>query len=159
LFYRLSVVNLRVPSLRERRSDVTLLINHFLERSNRETGKTVGIAKVARQLLEEYDWPGNVRELQNTIEALVVLCQGHEVTPRDLPKHILKNTRATAPDATGDASITDVDRMTIADLERWAILRKLDKVKTRAEAARQLGISRRNLYRRLKEYGVMTDED
>ncbi|NLF40420.1 sigma-54-dependent Fis family transcriptional regulator [bacterium] len=158
LYYRLSVVNLRIPPLRERRSDVALLIAHFLERFNRETGRTIAISKVARQLLEQYDWPGNVRELQNTIEALVVLCQGREVTPRDLPKHILSNTRSPVADQPA-VEMPDIDGMTLANLEKWAILRKLDRVKTRSDVARQLGISRRNLYRRLKEYGVIRHDE
>jgi len=154
LFYRLNVVNINVPPLRERRGDIARLVTHFLAKSNRETGKTVAIARIAREILEGYDWPGNVRELQNTIEALVVLCQGHEVTPRDLPPIILGPERS-AQLAPASGALPEFDRMTLADLEKWLILRKLATTKTRSDVARQLGISRRNLYRRLKEYGVM----
>jgi DNA-binding NtrC family response regulator len=151
LYYRLNVVTIKVPPLRERGRDLALLIDHFLEKANRETGKQVSLSKVARALLESYDWPGNVRELQNTLEALVVLCAGHEVTPRDLPAQIV----GTAPAATVPPDeLPDFDNATLAEIERWMILRRLQHVKQRAEVARQLGISRRNLYRRLKEYGV-----
>jgi DNA-binding NtrC family response regulator len=154
LYYRLNVVSLKVPPLRKRRNDIGLLIHHFLEKFNKETGKKVSISKVAEEILESYDWPGNVRELQNTVEALVVLCEGHEVTPRDLPVHILgKAEAAGTPPA--DTGYPDFDAMTLQEMEKWLILRKLDQIKTRSEAAKQLGISRRNLYRRLKEYGVM----
>jgi DNA-binding NtrC family response regulator len=148
------VVSLKVPPLRKRRNDIALLVHHFLEKFNKETGKKVTIAKVAEEILESYDWPGNVRELQNTVEALVVLCEGHEVTPRDLPGHILGQTEAVSAPA-ADTGYPDFDSMTLQEMEKWLILRKLGQIKTRSEAAKQLGISRRNLYRRLKEYGVM----
>jgi len=154
LYYRLNVVTLHVPPLRKRRKDIQLLIDHFLERFNRETGKKITITMVAREILESYDWPGNVRELQNTIEALVVLCEGHEVTPRDLPPHILGKVEIAAEGLSGE-DLPDFDSMTLQEAEKWLILRKLETVKTRSDVAKQLGISRRNLYRRLKEYNVM----
>jgi DNA-binding NtrC family response regulator len=155
LYYRLNVVTIHVPPLRERASDVALLIDHFLDKVNRETGKRVTIAPVARQLLESYAWPGNVRELQNTIEALVVLCDGHEVTPRALPAQIVGGGKPAAAGVAPE-DLPDFDHVTLAELERWLILRTLPRVKARTDVARQLGISRRNLYRRLKEYGVMS---
>ncbi len=154
LYYRLDVVNLKVPPLRDRPEDISLLISHFLDVYNRETGKDVVISGVAREILESYEWPGNVRELQNAVESLVVLCQGHEVTPRDLPAHILAGTRKQPVAAAGE-SMPDFDSMTLAELEKWLILRKNRTAGTRADAAEQLGISRRSLYRKLKEYGVM----
>ena len=157
LYYRLNVVTLAVPPLRERQDDVALLIDHFLKEFNTEMGKRVVIAGVARQILEKYAWPGNVRELQNTVEALVVLCHGHEVTPRDLPPHIVG--RKPAAPAASALEAPDAENWTLAELEKWAILRKVQKSKTRSEAARQLGISRRNLYRRLKDYGVLPADE
>jgi len=153
LYYRLNVVSIKVPPLRARSGDVGRLIDHFLDKVNRETGKRVTISQVARQLLESYAWPGNVRELQNTIEALVVLCDGHEVTPRALPAQIVGGAKPPAANVAPD-DLPDFDQANLADVERWLILRTLQRVKTRAEVARQLGISRRNLYRRLKDYGV-----
>lgn len=156
LYYRLNVVHLKVPPLRERRGDIPQLIAHFLARANGETGKRVTINRMASALLESYAWPGNVRELENTIEALVVLCEGHEVTPRDLPAHIVggkREKRAVA--AAAPADMPDFDNMTLEQVERWMILRTLERLKSRTETARALGISRRNLYRRLKAYGVM----
>jgi len=154
LFYRLNVVNLNVPPLRERRGDIKLLIAHFLNSFNKEIGKKVSISKLANEILENYNWPGNVRELQNTIESIVVLCHGHEVTPRDLPAHIL--APATKEDITRQPAkdFPDMDSLTIEEMEKLLILRKLKKIKNRSEVARQLGISRRNLYRKMKEYGV-----
>ena len=154
LYYRLNVVSLKVPPLRARPEDIKLLIKHFLEKFNRETGKNIIVSPFAEEILESYAWPGNVRELQNTVESLVVLCQGHEITPRDLPQHILGATNKKITKAT-DEEYPDFDNMTLPEIEKWMILRKLEKVKTKSDVAKQLGISRRNLYRRLNEYGVM----
>ncbi len=155
LYYRLNVVSINIPPLRARSDDIARLIDHFLDKVNGETGKRVTISHAARQLLESYTWPGNVRELQNTIEALVVLCDGHEVTPRALPAQIVGGAKAPAASPAPD-DLPDFDQVNLADVERWLILRTLQRVKTRAEVARQLGISRRNLYRRLKDYGVLS---
>jgi DNA-binding NtrC family response regulator len=155
LYYRLNVVNIKIPPLRARTDDVARLIDHFLDKVNHETGKRVTISHAARQLLESYRWPGNVRELQNTIEALVVLCDGHDVTPRALPAQIVGGATPAAPGPAPD-DLPDFDQVNLADVERWLILRTLQRVKTRADVARQLGISRRNLYRRLKDYGVLS---
>jgi two-component system NtrC family response regulator len=154
LYYRLNVVSLKVPPLRARPEDIKLLIKHFLEKFNRETGKNIIVSPFAEEILESYAWPGNVRELQNTIESLVVLCQGHEITPRDLPQHILGATNRKVTKA-ADEEVPDFDNITLAEIEKWIILRKLEKIKNKSEIAKQLGISRRNLYRRLNEYGVM----
>jgi len=154
LFYRLNVVNLNVPPLRNRRGDIKLLITHFLKSFNKEIGKKVSISKLASEILENYNWPGNVRELQNTIESLVVLCHGHEVTPRDLPAHILAPAKKEVATEQIEKDFPDLDSLTIEEMERFLILRKLKKIKNRTEVAKQLGISRRNLYRKMKEYGV-----
>jgi len=154
LFYRLNVVNLKVPPLRKRPDDIKLLIKHFLEKFNHETGKNVVVSPFAEEILEAYHWQGNVRELQNTVESLVVLCQGHEITPRDLPPHILGATNKQKAEMSS-ADLPNFDNITLPEMEKWMILRKIEKVKNKSEAAKQLGISRRNLYRRLNEYGVM----
>ena len=90
LFYRLQVIPIHLPPLRSRRSDIPLLIEHFLERSNRKYGLTAKISKEASVYLWEYDWPGNVRELENIIERLVVLCEHGEIGLTDLPPNIGK---------------------------------------------------------------------
>ena len=154
LYYRLNVVSLKIPPLRERPDDIKLLINHFLNKFNRETGKKIVVSPFTEEILESYAWPGNVRELQNAIESLVVLCQGREITPRDLPQHILGSTNKKITKAS-DKEYPDFDNMTLPEIEKWMILRKLEKIKTKSDVAKQLGISRRNLYRKLNEYGVM----
>jgi len=154
LYYRLNVVSIKIPPLRDRPDDIKLLINHFLNKFNRETGKNIIVSPFAEEIIESYFWPGNVRELQNAIESLVVLCQGKEITPRDLPQHILGSTNKEIAKVS-DGEYPDLDNMTLPEIEKWIILRKLEKIKTKSEVAKQLGISRRNLYRKLNEYGVM----
>ena len=154
LYYRLNVVSIKIPPLRARPDDIKLLINHFLDKFNRETGKNIIVSPFAEEIIESYEWPGNVRELQNAIESLVVLCQGREITPRDLPQHILGSTNKELAKGSG-GEYPDLDNMTLPEIEKWIILRKLDKIKTKSEVAKQLAISRRNLYRKLNEYGVM----
>lgn len=88
LFYRLQVIPIHLPPLRAHRSDIPLLVQHFLERSNKKYGRTVEISPEAMIYLWEYDWPGNVRELENLIERLVILSENHTVGPEDLPLHV-----------------------------------------------------------------------
>jgi transcriptional regulator with PAS, ATPase and Fis domain len=88
LFYRLQVIPIHLPPLRSRRSDIPLLIRHFLEKSNRKYGMAAKISEEASVYLWEYDWPGNVRELENVIERLVVLCENGQIGLTDLPSNI-----------------------------------------------------------------------
>jgi transcriptional regulator with PAS, ATPase and Fis domain len=92
LFYRLSVVNLTLPPLRDREGDVSLLVEHFVSRLNEAGPKRVeGLAKETLDVLEQYAWPGNVRELENAVESAYSLCRGERIEPDDLPGRILPN--------------------------------------------------------------------
>jgi transcriptional regulator with PAS, ATPase and Fis domain len=88
LFYRLQVIPIHLPPLRARRSDIPILVHHFLDRSNKKYGRNVELAAEAMIYLWEYDWPGNVRELENLIERLVILSEGNCIGPEDLPPHV-----------------------------------------------------------------------
>jgi len=152
LFYRLNVIQIRLPSLLERKDDVPYLIEHFTRKFADQNKKGVtGVTEEAMRLLVRYSWPGNVRELENAIEHAVVLARGDAVTPEDLPLHIRQNTVSTDKLQIG---------MTLAELERVAILETLKLHggnKTRTAAA--LGIGLRTLHTKLKEYGQSgTDE-
>lgn len=143
LFYRLNVVRLHLPELRERREDIPLLAQHFLLLHAKRNRKDVkGFTPQAMDALLHYDWPGNVRELENTVERAVVLLLGAHVTERELPATI--RTAPTAPIA---------DRENLEDMERDAILRVLHATgNNKSEAARRLGISRKTLHLKLKQY-------
>jgi DNA-binding NtrC family response regulator len=149
LFYRLSVVTVDLPPLRERRDDIPLLVKAFLDEFGRENNKQVReLTTDALNLLRAYDWPGNVRELRNAIEQMVVLARAERLTVRDVPAAI----RAGA-----DLSQINVVRagMTVIDAERQLIAQALREADgNRTKAAQKLGISRRTLHRKLKKYGL-----
>jgi DNA-binding NtrC family response regulator len=148
LFYRLNVVDIHLPPLRERLEDLPLLIQHFLERSV-QTSRVQRLSADALRLLLNYPWPGNVRELENIIERALVLCQGDEITPADLPPHLTGCQAQVA--GLHDALVR---RRTLADLEREYILLALEWTEgKKTDAADILGIDRKTLYRKLVEYG------
>jgi DNA-binding NtrC family response regulator len=161
LYYRLSVVNLRIPPLRERKQDIPLLAAHFLERMSRETGTTHTLSDDALRTMVEYEWPGNVRELEHSIDRACTLSSGPVVHLGDLPTQLqnfhLQNHRpvAVAPAALGAPGLARTPVMPLAQLEKQAILDTLRKLNgDKLLAARLLGIGKTTLYRKLKEYGI-----
>jgi DNA-binding NtrC family response regulator len=150
LYYRLHVVNIRIPPLRERREDVPLLAEHFAQKHGRPEGSAISPA--ARELLVAYDWPGNVRELENVVARALALNPSGVVMPEDLPDAI-RHARDGSPAATGVAGLPGPgDRPTLAELERryaTQVLQETGGNKTRA--AELLGIDRKTLYRILGE--------
>jgi DNA-binding NtrC family response regulator len=158
LYFRLNVVNVRVPALRDRREDIALLAEHFLERSQRETGREHTLSDDALRLLESYMWPGNVQELQNVMERACALSSGPVLRSEDLPSQIAehRNQQQALDAPAGSAGPSEI--RTIADIERSAILGTLRQLNgDKIQAARLLGIGKTTLYRKLKEYGVAED--
>ena len=149
LFYRLSVVAVNLPPLRERRDDVPLLINSFIQQCSVENGKPVReMTQEAVNLLMAYDWPGNVRELRNAIEQMVVLARGDRLTVRDVPAAI----RAGA-DLTKISVVRPGMTMTVEEAERQLMMQALKETGgNRTKAADRIGMSRRTLHRKLKRY-------
>ena len=149
LFYRLNVISVEVPPLRERREDIPLLVQHFIEKYNSLTGKELaGISPSALDRLVAMDWPGNVRELENVIERAVVLATGDRVTADD----IAADPGSGENGSNGDLPIPFRVGQSLAELEREAIQRTLRAVDgDKDAAARILGIGVATLYRRLKE--------
>jgi DNA-binding NtrC family response regulator len=145
LFYRLNVVNIETPPLRERKSDVPAIAKFFLDRYAKDNGKLVEtIAPQALELLVAYDWPGNVRELENAIERAVVLANGTELEARQLPPSVRP---------VGTAGIPLIPGATMAELERYAILETMKASGgSTSKAAEILGISARTIQYRLHEY-------
>ena len=150
LYYRLNVVRVSLPPLRTRREDIPALVNHFLRRYNRRFRRDVkGITQDALGALGAYDFPGNVRELENVIERAFAMGAREQITLSDLPVLGTASVPAVAAPASGS-----VPRL--ADVEKDLILRALAFYKDDKEAAASaLGISRRTIYRRLKEYGML----
>jgi DNA-binding NtrC family response regulator len=153
LFYRLNVIRLEIPSLRNRRSDIALLAAFFLKRYSQENGKNLkGFTEEALQRLMSYAWPGNVRELEHAIERGVVLARGERVEVEHLP-HTVAPAGSGRGAPVGDTR-PPVPGSTIADLERHAILETLKAVSgSTSKAARILGISPRKIQYKLHEYG------
>ena len=146
LYYRLAVVDIRLPALRERTGDIPLLVSRFLSEFSAANGNRVtGITPAAMKLLEAYPWPGNVRELRNAVERMVVLSQGGQLDVEDVPEHM----RAPAASGVGQP----IPAGTLVETEKAKILSVLEQVNgNRSRAAQVLGISRRTLYRKLDEY-------
>jgi DNA-binding NtrC family response regulator len=148
LYYRLNVIEIRIPPLRERREDVPLLAAHFIERLAHELGKDVGgISEEALKLLMDHDWPGNVRELENVLERAIVTTRGHVLADSDfgwLGRGPSPGKEWTVP---GD--------MSLAELERLAIVATLERTHGNVkEAATSLGVDRSTLYDKLKRYEI-----
>ncbi|HYU45284.1 MAG TPA: sigma-54 dependent transcriptional regulator [Terriglobales bacterium] len=148
LYFRLNVLTLRIPPLRERRQDIPLLVAHFLERQGREAGIEKTISDDALKALLSYDWPGNVRELENCLERACALSSANELQVRDLPTQVY----SVPMDLLG-MSQPSHGIVPIAELERHTILNALAQVNgDKMMAARLLGIGKTTLYRKLKEY-------
>ncbi len=153
LFYRLNVLPIAVPPLRERREDIALLVEHFVARNNARLGTSVrGLDNEARRLLFEYPWPGNVRELENTIERAMVLAEGDQIVAADLPERVRESQDPVQVHlSSGELSVKKTTRV----IEEILIRRALQKTKgNRTRAAELLEISHRALLYKIKDYKI-----
>lgn len=168
LFFRLNVVNLRIPALRERRGDIPLLAIHFLARMEKETGRERTLSDDSLRLMADYDWPGNVRELENAIERACALSSGPVLHLGDMPTQLQDLRMQRNAEAEGDpatmalpaegfrsAQAGEDGIVSIAEMEKQAILGTIRQLKgDKLLAAKLLGIGKTTLYRKLKEYGI-----
>ena len=153
LFYRLNVVNIDLPPLRERAGDIPLLAQHFLKELAAENDKKIeGITPEAMEVLAAYPWPGNVRELRNIVERMVVLARGDKLTVRDLPATIREGVQPRAVEVSAANRALD-------EVEKQLINRPSKTTANRTKAAKKLGISRRTLHRKLNEYGLRDKDE
>jgi DNA-binding NtrC family response regulator len=151
LFYRLSVIVIRVPALRERREDIPLLIQTFLQNACARAGRRIELSPAAVQALTAYRWPGNVRELENAIERLVVFSRGSVIEASDLP------FKGSGPDL---HERLFADLPSLDEVERRYLLHVIEQVGgNRTRAAEVLGIDRRTLYRMAERFGIDLKED
>ncbi len=151
LYYRLSTVELRLPALRDRRTDIDLLAKHFVRLMGERSAVRRHVGDAALDVLRQHDWPGNVRELMHVIEAATVVSEGPEILPEHLSIH------ARHGPSRGPAHEASTGRMpTLEEMERTHIERALEAAHGhRGHAASALGISERNLYRKLRSYGLL----
>jgi len=148
LFYRLNVIEIRIPPLRDRREDVPLLAQHFVERFAHELGKDIGeISEGGLKVLMDYNWPGNVRELENAIERAMVTCRGHSLTEEDFAFLAQNGARAKGWTVPVGMSIEEMEKLLIAG----TLESTNGNVK---DAAGRLGIDRSTLYEKIKRYEI-----
>ena len=162
LYYRLNVINIRIPPLRERREDIRLIMDYYLKKCSAENGRRIdGFSNDAVQFLEAYDWPGNVRELRNAVERMVVLAQGSTLTLNDVPEEIRKalGAQLEREQQPQEPSVAETGVLGIRYNEKALILKALEECGgNRSQAAIKLQISRRTLHRKLNEYGITGEQ-
>ena len=154
LYYRLNVIALKVPALRERRDDIPLLAHHFLEKYAERNRKSArGFSPLAMDMLIKHDWPGNVRELENIVERAVILMTGEHVSEKQLPGNIAATDTGTGRSLFTGLSLAEGSR-SLEQIEKEVILATLEATEgNKSETARRLGITRKTLHNKLKSYG------
>jgi two-component system response regulator HydG len=153
LYYRLNVVNLRVPSLAERKEDIPLLAKHFLDRFAEKNRKNLkGFTPGAMDLLVRYPWPGNVRELENALERSVIMCVGDYISDRELPPALISHLEGGLSE---DLSLPGMAGLPLEEIEKAAIIQTLDETGgNKSEASKILGITRTTLNNKIKKYDI-----
>ncbi|ACN99180.1 sigma-54 dependent transcriptional regulator/response regulator [Sulfurihydrogenibium azorense Az-Fu1] len=149
LFYRINVIHLKIPPLRERKEDIPLLVKRFIEKFSKINNKNIyDIDNEALEILMEYDWPGNVRQLENIIERTVVLCQGEIITSQHLPQRIKEKPLVS--------KINLEKSLNLYEIEKNIILKVLQEENfNQTKAAQRLGISRKQLRTKMKNFGLL----
>jgi transcriptional regulator with PAS, ATPase and Fis domain len=155
LYFRLDVVTIRLPALRERRSDIPMLVHWFLDRH--ANGSEIQVTGGAMKCLLQYDWPGNVRELENCMERAIALGDGKLIDVADLPPSVLSHAPIEALSAASPSTSPSTD---LEAIERATIQRVFEQVNgDKVMAGKMLGISRATLYRKLKRYNIGPQQD
>jgi len=146
LYFRIDVIKMKLPKLSERKEDIPLLVDHFIERFNHLTGKNImGLTQKAMAALMLYDWPGNVRELENAIEHAFVLCQSDLVRLQDLPDRLIPE----------NGSVLVAHGLTLKEVEKYTIEESLQRNNwKRMSTARELGIDKNTLRRKINRLGI-----
>ncbi|HCA20581.1 MAG TPA: transcriptional regulator [Treponema sp.] len=153
LYYRLNVIHIHVPPLRERKDDIPLLMSSFLDEFNRENGKNIsGVDGRAKAAIFKYNWPGNIRELRNCMESAVVMCSGEEITLEDLPPSVRCSSESDMLSLPLGITLDEAEKLIIKET---LAMNSNNKSKT----AEVLGIGRKTLHRKLSEWGIDTGEE
>jgi two-component system response regulator HydG len=154
LFYRLAVIHIELPALRDRGEDVVLLARHFLDQLQKDKQRIAGFSDEALGLLRQYSWPGNIRELRNAVERGLAMARGDLISPSELPQSLRRVEQATGHQANGPSSPgTRAD--TLGDAERDYLVSLLRKNSGNvSQSAQQAGMSRQGFHKLLKKHGV-----
>jgi DNA-binding NtrC family response regulator len=158
LYYRLNVVPIHLPPLRERKEDIPLLVDHFIDKFNAKLDRKVEkLSEEALNLVVNYHWPGNIRELENVVERCILFSEGPEIGADNLPDQLVERSSSVPTAATmgADASMKDIVKQATAELERDLIVKALEETKGNVtRAAKRLKISRKSLQNKMKEFGL-----
>ncbi|HYJ91828.1 MAG TPA: sigma-54 dependent transcriptional regulator [Pyrinomonadaceae bacterium] len=157
LYYRLNVLSIDLPPLRERRSDIPVLIDYFLKKHTRGTDRKITIAADARHILEDYSYPGNIRQLESALERAILLCENDTITAEDLPPEMTNGSR---PAASGDLFKLPAEGVNFEDVERSLIMQAMERTDNNiTKSAKLLGLTFRTLQYRLEKFGFKKDGD
>jgi len=162
LYYRLNVVHIHLPPLRDRREDIPFLVRHFIEKFNKKLDRAmIGISAGALNMILNYRWPGNIRELENVIERCILFADGEQIEEEDIPEQVAERS-TTAPAVVAideDASMKDIVKLATAELEKDLIVKALKETGGNVtRAAKRLKISRKSLQNKMKEFGLREEE-
>lgn len=163
LYYRLNVLSIEIPPLRERRTDIPVLMEFFIKKHTRGTDRKVTIDNAAKKLLDNYNYPGNVRQLESALERAVLLCENDVITVDDLPPEMSMNTTRTA--SSGESNTDEIfvlppDGVNFEDVERSLIMQAMERTDNNiTKSAKLLGLTFRTLQYRLEKYGFKKDGD
>ncbi|MBP7217230.1 MAG: sigma-54-dependent Fis family transcriptional regulator [Candidatus Omnitrophica bacterium] len=155
LFYRLNIISIEVPPLRDRKEDIPLLVKDFIKKHAPQANKKISsVSDEALQMLCAYHWPGNIRELENVIERATILSKGSVITPVDLPEFLQANIQEGAAGCVTKLNLKDA----LKSPERDLIVKALDSAAgNRNKAAEILGINRTTLYKKMRRYGLLKE--
>ncbi len=158
LYYRLNVLSIEIPPLRERRSDVKLLIEYFIKKHTRDSNRKISIAPDARRLLEDYSYPGNVRQLESAIERAILLCENDTITMEDLPPEMTQGRASVASGAVDTMFKLPPEGVNFEDVERSLIMQAMERTDNNiTKSAKLLGLTFRTLQYRLEKFGFKRD--
>jgi transcriptional regulator with PAS, ATPase and Fis domain len=160
LYYRLNVLSIDIPPLRERTSDLQVLIEYFLKKHTRGTDRKIAIAPDAKKLLLDYPYPGNVRQLESAIERAILLSENDTITLDDLPPEMSQSTNFAAAGASGDLFKLPPEGVNFEDVERSLIMQAMERTDNNiTKSAKLLGLTFRTLQYRLEKFGFKKDSD
>ncbi len=157
LYYRLNVLSLEIPPLRERRSDIPVLVEYFLKKHTRDSKRSISIDKDARKIFENYSYPGNVRQLESALERAILLCENNTIAPDDLPPEMLQGTTYASAD---ELFKLPAEGVNFEDVERSLITQAMERTDNNiTKSAKLLGLTFRTLQYRLEKFGIKRDDD
>jgi len=164
LYYRLNVLSIELPALRERRTDVPVLIEYFLKKHTRGTSRKITFSPEARRLVDDYSYPGNVRQLESALERAILLCENDTITNDDLPPEMFTDRggriQATSAGSGSDLFILPPQGVNWEDVERSLIMQAMERTDNNiTKSAKLLGLTFRTLQYRLEKFGVKKDDD